>query len=80
MNFDEFWRRVSQGGTAPMKRGGLVKYSIIVENGKEKLKIKSSNSDNDRYYILKETTEQYFNDPDNTNHSWFNSVYRELSK
>lgn len=80
MTFDEFWSKVLQGGTAPMRRGGKINYSVINENNEEKLHIKSTNSSNEFYFITKEKAEEYFKDPKNPNHHWFNTVFENLNK
>jgi hypothetical protein len=79
MTFNDFWVKLSAGGNAKLKHGGTLTFSVEWIDGKEKLHIQSTNSKNENYYIEKETAEQYFNDPTNPNHSWFNTVFQHLN-
>jgi hypothetical protein len=78
MRFDEFWEMVKGGGRARMQKGGELEYSVVSKNGEEKLKIKSTRSENDNYYITKRTAAKYFDEPKNPNHHWFNVVFKYI--
>ena len=53
MQFEEFWKSLSNGGRAPEGDG----YNVVND---DKLHIRSPGNTNDKYYITKNTVKRYF--------------------
>ncbi len=77
MTFAKFWELLRRGG----KESDLgITYKVVTDGGEEKLHIDSPNSKNRDYKIAKEKAEEYFKDPNDSNHSWFNKVHHHIVK
>lgn len=79
MSFQVFWTELSKGGKAQTKGGGELFFSVQKKGNDERLHIKSQKSKNHSYKILKKTAQEYFNNPTNNNHGWFNTVFKYIN-